>query len=116
VTIDEKLIRLAREHPRGTELRTLGPYRTALNDPAAYAALPIEQRDVIVRWAETRRLIRDAYGVDADQTNLADPLVPAERLRAQVLEGESLAVGREAVDDAGDLVALVRRIRTAELA
>jgi len=39
--IGPKDIALAVQHPRGTEQRRLGPYRAALNDLAAYAALPI---------------------------------------------------------------------------
>ena len=38
--LTEKELTVAREHPRGTEQRTLGPYRSALNDLDAYAALP----------------------------------------------------------------------------
>jgi hypothetical protein len=93
--IDTKEIALAREHPRGTERRRLLPYRDALNDVAAYAALPVADRDAIVRWVETRRRIKEEYGIDHDPTNLADPLLPAARLRAHVLAGESAAARRQ---------------------
>ncbi len=39
MSIDEKELALAAEHPRGAERRRLLPYRAALNDVAAYAAL-----------------------------------------------------------------------------
>ena len=111
--IGRKDIALAVQHPRGTEQRRLGPYRAALNDLAAYAALPIADRDAIVRWAEIRRRIHDGPGVDQDAANFADPLIPAARLAAHVLAGERLAAG--APPDAGaglaDLVAAVRAIR-----
>lgn len=109
--IEERELALATEHPRGTERRRLLPYRQALNDLAAYARLPEQDRDVIVRWAEVRRLIADR-GVDHDPSNLADPLLPASRLRAHVLEGERLAAGTTtATDEGGDLIALVARLR-----
>jgi hypothetical protein len=111
--IDEREIALATEHPRGTEKRRLGPYREALNDPAAYARLPEKDRDVIVRWVETRRLVKERTGLDHDPANLADPLLPLDRLREHVLEGERIAGGRAGVaDPGGDLIALVRRIRS----
>jgi hypothetical protein len=110
--LTEKELSLAREHPRGTEERTLRPYRAALNDLAAYAALPLADRDSIVRWAAIRIAIRDRFGVDRDRTNLAEPLIPAAVLRAHVLEGEAKAAGRHLTDDGGDLMALVGRIRT----
>ena len=110
--IDAKELALAREHPRGTERRRLLPYRAALNDPAAYAALGEPERDVIVRWAETRRLIKEEYGIDHDPGNLADPLIPASRLRAHVLEGERLAARRsDFLDPGGDLGAAVSALR-----
>ncbi len=110
--IDEREIALATEHPRGTELRRLGPYRAALSDPAAYARLGEAERDVIVRWAETRRLVRERTGLDHDPHNLADPLLPLDRLRAHVLEGERIAADVPSVNDpGGDLLALVVRIR-----
>jgi len=110
--IDEKELALAVEHPRGTERRRLLPYRPALQDPAAYAALPEHDRDAIVRWAEIRRRIAASHGVDNDRSNLADPLIPAERLRALVIDGEGIAAGAIAPpDDGGDLVATVARIR-----
>lgn len=112
--IDEKELTLAREHPRGTERRRLLPYRDALNDLAAYAALPEADRDVIVRWAETRRRIKERDGIDHDPANLADPLLPAERLRAHVLAGERAAAGRsEFTDPGGDLIAAVAALRRA---
>jgi hypothetical protein len=104
-------LRLAREHPRGTEQRTLGPYRAALNDLEAYAALPAEDRDAIVRWAAIRIAVRDQFGVDRDAANLAEPLIPAAVLRAHVLAGEARAARREIVDDGSELIALVERIR-----
>lgn len=99
---DDRLVALAREHPRGTERRTLWPLRDALASPAAYAGLPVERRDEIVRWAEARRRIRAEHGVDADATNLADPLIPEAKLRALVVEGEAAAAAA-----AVDVAALV---------
>lgn len=110
-----KELALAQQHPRGTELRTLGPYRAALNDAAAYGSLPERDRDVIVRWAATRCAIRDADGVDADPLNLADPLIPAATLRAHVLDAERRASASELPDDSSDLFALVARIRRGAL-
>lgn len=89
----------------------LGPYRAALNDVAAYAALPLPDRDAIVRWAAIRCAVRDRFGVDRDPANLAEPLIPAAMLRAHVLAGEATAAGRLADDDGSDLIALVARIR-----
>jgi hypothetical protein len=110
--IGTKELALAREHPRGTERRRLLPNRAALNDTAAYAALPESDRDAIVRWVETRRRIKEEYGIDHDPANLADPLLPAERLRAHVLAGECAAAQRvEFVDRGGDLIAAVAGIR-----
>jgi len=111
--IGPKEIALAVQHPRGTEQRRLGPYRTALNDLAAYAALPVDDRDAIVRWAETRRRLRDEHGVDQDASNFADPLIPAARLAGHVLAGERLAAGAspEAGSAEPDLRAAVRAIR-----
>jgi hypothetical protein len=111
--IDEKELRLASEHPRGTERRRLLPYRAALNDVAAYARLPERDRDVIVRWAEVRRRIAGG-GIDHDPANLADPLLPAATLRAHVLAGERAAGGRDLGDEGGDLVALVAHMRAAQ--
>ena len=110
--ITERELNTAREHPRGTEERTLRPYRAALNDLAAYAALPVADRDAIVRWAAIRCAVRDRFGVDRDAANLAEPLIPAAALRAHVLAGEARATGRTMVDDGSDLMALVARIRT----
>jgi len=110
--IDTKELALAREHPRGTERRRLLPYRDALNEVAAYAALASSDRDAIVRWVETRRRIKEEFGIDHDPANLADPLLPAERLRAHVLAGESAAAGRtEFVDPGGNLIAAVAELR-----
>jgi hypothetical protein len=109
--LTERELNLAREHPRGTEQRTLAPYRAALNDLAAYAALPTHDRDAIVRWAAIRCVVRDRFGVDRDTANLAEPLIPAATLRAHVLAGEAKAAGRELPDGGGDLLALVARIR-----
>jgi hypothetical protein len=50
--------------------------------------------------------------VDRDQANLAEPLIPAEALRAHVLAGEAQAAGRDVADDGSDLIALVTRIRS----
>ena len=112
MTIDEKELALAAEHPRGTERRRLLAYRDALNDAAVYAALPEADRDAIVRWTEVRRRIRDAIGLDHDQANLADPLLPYDQLRAHVLDGERTAAGREMFDDpGGDLVEVVAALR-----
>ena len=108
---DRELL-LAREHPRGTEQRMLAPYRAALNDVETYAALPRTDRDAIVRWAAIRCAVRDRFGVDRDQANLAEPLIPAADLRAHVLAGEARATGRAIEDDGGDLLALVARIRS----
>ena len=112
--IGTKEVALAREHPRGTERRRLLPYRDALNDLEAYAALSEPDRDAIVRWAETRRRIKEAYGIDHDPANLADPLLPEERLRAHVLAGERAAARRsDFVDPGGDLIAAVAALRRA---
>jgi hypothetical protein len=110
--LTDKELSLAREHPRGTELRTLAPYRAALNDVAAYAALPLQDRDAIVHWAAIRCAVRDRFGVDRDTSNLAEPLIPAATLRAHVIAGELRATGRDVTDDGGELMALVARIRS----
>jgi len=106
-------ITLAVEHPRGTERRRLGPYRAALNDLGAYAALPLADRDAIIRWAETRRRIRDGHGIDQDPANFADPLILAARLTEHVLAGERLAAGAgpNAGQGLSDLIAAVGAIR-----
>jgi hypothetical protein len=114
MTIDEKELALAAEHPRGTERRRLLPYRAALNDAATYAALPQSDRDAIVRWTEVRRRIRDSIGLDHDPANLADPLLPYTRLRAHVIEGERVAARRAVFDDpGGDLITVVGALRSA---
>jgi hypothetical protein len=114
VGISDRDLALAREHPRGTERRALLPFREALNDAAAYARLSVGERDVIVRWAETRRRLLAAYGLDNDAANLADPLLPYASLRDAVLRGESggsdEALAAQA-DDADDLRAVVARMR-----
>lgn len=110
--IDERDLALATEHPRGTERRTLLPYRAALQDPAVYARLAEKDRDVIVRWAEIRRRIREQAGIDHDPANLADPLLPADRLRSHVIDGERIAAGAQKFEDPrGDLVEVVGRLR-----
>ena len=110
--LTEKELDRAREHPRGTEQRTLAPYRAALNDLDRYAALPETDRDAIVRWAAIRCAVRDRFGVDRDAANLAEPLIPAANLRAHVLAGETRAAGRAVADDGSELIALVARIRS----
>ena len=110
--IDAKELALAREHPRATERKRLAPYRAALNDVSAYAALPESHRDAIVRWAEIRRRLKEDFGIDRDPANLADPLIAADALRAHVLAGERRA--HEGGDDGGrggDVVAAVAAIR-----
>jgi hypothetical protein len=109
--LTDKELTLARDHPRGTEQRTLAPYRASLNDLAAYAALPVADRDAIVRWAAIRCAVRDRYGVDRDASNLAEPLIPAATLRAHVLAGESKAAGHGVADDGSDLIPLIARLR-----
>ncbi|HZP95721.1 MAG TPA: hypothetical protein VFC31_05205 [Candidatus Limnocylindria bacterium] len=110
--IDERDLAQAREHPRGTERRTLLRYREALNDVAAYARLPVADRDAIVRWVEIRRRLAQT-GLDHDESNLADPLLPHATLRALVLSGERAAAGGSATADPGgdlrDVVAAIRR-------
>jgi hypothetical protein len=111
--IDEKELALAREHPRGTERRRLLPFRAALNDIVTYASLSEADRDVIVRWAEVRRRIKDRYGIDHDEQNLADPLLPAQALRSHVLAGERLlARAPDFADPGGDLVVAVAAMRS----
>jgi hypothetical protein len=113
MTINEKELALAAEHPRGTERRRLLPYHEALNDATVYATLPEADRDAIVRWTEVRRRIRDTVGLDHDPANLADPLLPYARLRAHVLDGERIAARRAVFDDpGGDLVVVVADLRT----
>jgi hypothetical protein len=110
--IDEREIARALEHPRGTERRTLLPYRDALNDVVAYARLGTADRDVIVRWVEVRRRLKDEHALDHDAANLADPLLPYAALRAHVLAGEAAARGQgTSPDPGGDLRDAVRRIR-----
>lgn len=110
--IDERDLAVAREHPRGTERRTLLPYREALNDATVYARLPSADRDVIVRWVEIRRRLAEDEGFDHDAANLADPLLPYRALRAMVIAGEHAARGTAAgPDGGGDLREVVARIR-----
>ncbi len=110
--IDDRDLDAAREHPRGTERRALLPYRAALNDVAAYARLPLEDRDRIVRWVEIRRRLAERHGLDHDPANLADPLLPYAALRAHVVAGERAARGGGAAPDpGGDLRDAVARIR-----
>jgi hypothetical protein len=112
VTIDDKEVALAAEHPRGTERRRLLPFRAALNDATTYAALPESDRDAIVRWTEVRRRIRETVGLDHDPANLADPLLPYAALRAHVLEGERIAAQRaDFKDPGGDLLEVVATLR-----
>jgi hypothetical protein len=112
VTIDEKELALAAEHPRGTERRRLLPFRDALNDATTYAALPAADRDAIVRWTEVRRRILETVGLDRDPANLADPLLPYAELRAHVLEGERIAARHGVFNDpGGDLLEVVAVLR-----
>ena len=112
MTIDERDLRIALEHPRGTERRTLLPYRDALNDLSAYARLPLADRDAIVRWTEIRRRLKLDHGLDHDPANLADPLLPYEALCALVLAGESGgADAAPLADAASDLREVVGAIR-----
>ncbi len=112
MTIEERDLRIALEHPRGTERRTLLPYREALNDLQAYAALSLGDRDVIVRWTEIRRRLKQDHGLEQDPSNLADPLLPYPALRALVLRGEARAAETAVVEDpAGDLRDIVQAIR-----
>jgi len=101
------------QHPRGTEQRRLGPYRAALNDLAAYAALPLTDPTPSCAGPRPAGGSRDEHGVDQDPGNFADPLIPAARLAAHVLAGERLAA--DAPPHAGasepDLTAAVRAIR-----
>lgn len=110
----ERDVTLASAHPRGTELRRLGPYREALNDLGAYAALPEADRDVIVRWAEVRRRVAERAGIDRDEANLADPLLSAAALREQVIAGERLAAGASGAGAhaEGDVIVAVANIRS----
>jgi hypothetical protein len=113
VSIDERDLAIAVQHPRGTERRTLLPYREALNDVSAYARLPVADRDVIVRWVEVRRRLALDHGLDHDPANLADPLLPYAALRTHVLEGERLASGaRGPGGGEGDVRDVVAGIRT----
>lgn len=113
VGIDERELAHAREHPRGTERRTLLRYREALNDVDRYSRLPVPDRDAIVRWVEIRRRLLDEHGLDHDPTNLADPLLPYRALRAHVIAGEHAAARRtdRLADVGGDVRATVARIR-----
>ncbi len=109
--IDEKELALATEHPRGTERRRLAPYRAALNDVRAYTVLPEADRDVIVRWAEIRRRLRDERGIDHDPVNFADPLLEAKGLIEWVIAGERRIAGTAGATPANDVIAAVTAIR-----
>jgi hypothetical protein len=111
VAIDERHLRIALEHPRGTERRTLLPYRDALNDASVFARLAVRDRDVIVRWVEVRRRLKQEHDLDHDPNNLADPLLPYAALRTLVIAGESLARSATVADVGGDLRDAVRAIR-----
>jgi hypothetical protein len=111
MSIGERDLAIAREHPRGTERRTLLPYREALNDPAVYGRLPAADRDVIVRWVEVRRRLKEAHDLDHDDRNLADPLLPYAALRALVIAGENAVRATRVADPGGDLRDAVRAIR-----
>lgn len=112
MSLDDRDLATAREHPRGTERRTLLPYREALNDVAAYARLPASDRDAIVRWVEVRRRLAEDFALDHDPANLADPLLPYATLRAHVIAGERAAAGRPPIaDPGGDAREVVARIR-----
>ena len=112
--ISDRELALAAQHPRGTERKRLEPFRAALGDLAEYARLPEADRDAIVRWTEVRRLIAERHGIDNDPNNIADPLLPAARLRAHVIEGERVAAGlSEGSDPGGDVIAAVAAIRGA---
>ena len=113
VPIDERALAHAREHPRGTERRTLLPFRDALNDVASYARLSETDRDAIVSWVEMRRRLRDDFDLDHDPANLADPLLPYDALRAQVIAGECAARRlTDCSDPGGDVPTAVRAIRS----
>lgn len=109
----EREVTLATAHPRGTELRRLGPYRAALGSVEAYAALEETDRDAIVRWTEVRRRVAERSGLDRDEANLADPLLSSAALRRHVLEGERRAAGvaHDGADPEGDVIAAVAAIR-----
>ncbi len=92
MVIDERDLAIALEHPRGTERRTLLPFREALNDVALYARLPVADRDAIVRWVEVRRRLAEDHGLDHDPANLAAGIATS-------------------ADGGGDLRALVSAIR-----
>ena len=110
----ERELSLALEHPRGTERRTLLPYRDALNDVSVYARLSLADRDAIVRWVDIRRLLKEEHALDHDASNLADPLLPYAALRSHVIAGEHAARGRPPeADPGGELRALVEAIRRA---
>lgn len=112
MAIDDRALAQAREHPRGTERRTLLPFRDALNDVASYARLSERDRDIIVAWVEMRRRLKEEFALDHDAANLADPLLPYAALRAHVIAGECAACGRaRCADPGGEMTAAVRGIR-----
>lgn len=112
MTIEERDLAIAMKHPRGTERRTLLPYREALNDVSAYARLLESDRDVIVQWTEIRRRLKQDHGLDHDPANLADPLLPYAALRALVLAGETGGADATLLADADlDLREVIRTIR-----
>src|SRR5207245_4312095 len=87
MVIETKELALAREHPRGTERRRLLPYRDALNDAAAYAALAESDRDAIVRWVETRRRSKRRTASIHTPRIPANPPLPKAQLPPPVTPG-----------------------------
>ncbi|MDQ2951065.1 MAG: hypothetical protein M3R54_02245, partial [Chloroflexota bacterium] len=64
-------------------------------------------------WTEIRRRLKRDQGLDHDPSNLADPLLPYEALRALVLKGEASAAETAVVEDGeGDLRDIVQAIRS----
>ena len=112
MTIDEKELALAAEHPRGTERRRLLPYRAALNDAATYASLPESDRDAIVRWTEVRRRIRERSGSTTIQTISRPAALPTHDC-ARTSRGRAPRRGSRSLfdDPGGDLLVVVGRAR-----